>query len=401
MRIKLPHLNGRLVTIFMFCLSMIPFSVSFGQSTSAPVDTKPASTFQPAMSIGLSSGSHAFFGVDATLRVIHPVNFRISYNRMRLEVEGISFNAASLGFSGQNLILSSDLDLSTLGLIAELPVGKKRSFRLMGGVMVNLNNYINVNAEFAEGVAVNDYELTPDRIGMINVNYTTGSAVYPYFGLGFGRSLGVRHLSFALEAGAMVRGRPDIKFNSTGLLSDNAQNGTALSENFKNTRIHPSVGFRLAYKFNLPKDLFGLRPGASDASELVDDLPAETEEPATSVPEEQVRNTQPDRPVLPKPVAPAASPYLIVQGTAVDAETGTKLTQAYVELYKVLSSGSKVLERTGPYPNGQFTLGLDPGDTYELNITVPGYTPFKKVLKADAAGAAKTITQNFPLKAEQ
>lgn len=367
------------------------------QEAAPPAEASTASTFQPAMSVGLSTGTHAFFGVDATLRIIEPVNFRISYNRMRMEVEGISFDAASLGFSGQDLILSSDLDLSTLGLIAELPLGEQKAFRLMGGVMINLNNYINVNGEFAEGVAVNDYELTPERIGTINVNYTTGSPVYPYFGLGFGRSLGLNRLSFALEAGAMLRGRPDIKFNSTGLLSDNAQNGPVLSENFSNVRVHPSVGFRLAYKFNLPNDLFGLRPGMEGTSESDgDDTPVVTEDEAA--PKEQLTNEQP---ALPKPATPNASPYLIVEGTAVNAATNETLRQAYIELYKVLPDGKKTLERTGPYPSGQFTLGLNPGDTYELNITVSGYQPFKKVLKADPAGAAKTISQNFLLEAEQ
>lgn len=398
MRIKLPVASGILTFVFAFYFSTAPTGVVYGQGSTAPATDPPASTFQPAMSIGLSSGTHAFFGIDATLRIMKPVNFRISYNRMRMDVEGISFNAASLGFSGQSLILSSDLDLSTLGLIAELPIGAKRSFRLMGGVMVNLNNYINVNGEFAEGVAVNDYELTPDRIGTINVNYTTGSAVYPYFGLGFGRSLGVRHLSFALEAGAMLRGRPDIEFNSTGLLSDNAQNGPVLSENFKNVRVHPSVGFRLAYKFKLPNDLFGLRPGAEGTSEMVDAPETEEEDNLKDEPKEQLTD---GNPVLPKPTTPVASPYLIVKGAAVDAVTNVELRQAYVDLYKVLPNGDKTLERTGPYPTGQFTLGLDPGDTYELNITVPGYKPFKKVLKADPGGAAKTITQHFPLEAEQ
>jgi len=373
-------------------LAVYPASAVFAQEAPPPADTKPTSTFQPAMSVGLSTGSHAFLGVDATLSIIHPVNFRISYNRMRMEVDGLSFNAASLGFSGQDLILSSDLDLSTLGLIAELPIGEKKSFRLMGGLMINLNNYINVNGEFADGVSVNDYELTPERIGTINVNYTTGSPVYPYFGLGFGRSLGVNRLSFALEAGAMLRGRPDIKFNSTGLLSDNAQNGPVLSENFERVRVHPSVGFRLAYKFNLPKELFGLRPGAEGTSELAEDTGNEAS------PEKQISEEQP---ALPKPVAPNASPYLIVRGTAVDAKTDAVLKQAYIELYKILPDGSKTLERTGPYPSGQFTLGLDPGDTYEINITIPGYKPLRKVLKADPAGAAQTIEQNFPLETEQ
>lgn len=392
MRIKRSIVSRVVAFSLALSFAACPASTVFAQEAPPPVDTKPNSTFQPAMSIGLSTGSHAFLGVDATLSIIHPVNFRISYNRMRMEVDGLSFNAASLGFSGQDLILSSDLDLSTLGLIAELPIGEKKSFRLMGGVMINLNNYINVNGEFADGVAVNDYELTPERIGTINVNYTTGSPVYPYFGLGFGRSIGVNRLSFALEAGAMLRGRPDIKFNSTGLLSDNAQNGPVLSENFERVRVHPSVGFRLAYKFNLPKELFGLRPGAEGTSELAEDTGNEVS------PEKQISEEQP---ALPKPVAPAASPYLIVKGTAVDATTDAVLKQAYIELYKILPDGGKTLERTGPYPSGQFTLGLNPGDTYEINITIPGYNPLKKVLKADSAGAAQTIEQNFPLEAEQ
>lgn len=173
------------------------------------------------MFIGLSLGIYVFFGVDVILRVIKFVNFCIFYNCMCMDVEGFSFNVFLFGFFGQSLILSFDFDFSIFGLIVELFIGEKCFFCFMGGVMVNFNNYINVNGEFVEGVVVNDYELMFDCIGIINVNYIIGFVVYFYFGFGFGCLFGVRYLSFVLEAGVMVRGCLDIWFNLIGLLSDN------------------------------------------------------------------------------------------------------------------------------------------------------------------------------------
>lgn len=359
-----------------------------------PVPDAPAEApFQPAVSVGLSTGSHAFLGADATFRLIRPVDFRIGYNRMRAQVGGFNLDASTLGFSGQNLILDSELNLSTLSLLADFPVNQRETFRLLGGVMINLDNYINVKGRFAEGVALNDYVIPPERVGVIDINYTTGAAVYPFFGLGFGRSVAARHLSFALETGIMVRGRPDIEFNSTGLLHDNAHNGPVLSENFKSVRVHPSVSLRLAYRINLPKNWWGPRPETTSSTETPAPASDIAEEPQTAPAAEESAAEPADAP-------PAnISPYVVLHGIAIDAGTKEPLERIYVDLYEINPDGSKSLARTGPYPSAKFTLGLEPGNTYELKLIGAGYQPFTKILKVQSSGG--DVNQNFLLEPEQ
>lgn len=359
-----------------------------------PVPDAPAEApFQPAVSVGLSTGSHAFFGADATLRLIKPVDFRIGYNRMRAQVGGLNLDASTLGFSGQNLILDSELNLSTLSLLADFPVNQRETFRLLGGVMINLDNYINVKGRFAEGVALNDYVIPPERVGIIDINYTTGAAVYPFFGLGFGRSVAARRLSFALETGVMLRGRPNIEFESTGLLHDNAHNGPVLSENFKSVRVHPAVSLRLAYRINAPKRWLAPRPGAASPTEA----PAATT-PAEEVPQAPTAKEEPPAEATPAPPA-NNSPYVVLRGVAIDANTKTPLERIYIDLYEVKAGGAKSLARTGPYPSAQFTLGLEPGSTYELKIVSAGYQPYTKILKVQSGGGS--VDQNFLLEPEQ
>ncbi len=312
---------------------------------------------------------------------------------MRAQVGGFNFNASSLGFSGQNLILDSEMDLSTLSLIADFPVNKRETFRLMGGLMINLNNYISVQGRFADGIAVNDYVISPERIGAININYSTGAAVYPFFGLGFGRALAARRLSFALETGIMVRGRPDIEFKSTGLLHDNAHNGPVLSENFKSVRVHPSVSLRLAYRINLPKNWWGPRPETTFSTE--------TPAPATDMAEEPQATPAAEEAAAEPADAPPAntSPYVVLHGIAIDAGTKEPLERIYVDLYEINPDGSKSLARTGPYPSAKFTLGLEPGSTYELKLIGAGYQPFTKILRVQSSGG--DVNQNFLLEPEQ
>lgn len=352
-------------------------------------ETEAPSTFQPALSIGLSSGTHAFIGADVTLGLFERIQFRIAYNRLKANPNSFTINAATFGFKDQELLLDTDVNLSTLGLLADVPLNPSRNIRLMGGLMVNLNNNITVTGQFQEGITLNDYVLPPERIGQVTGQYTTNSAVYPYLGFGFGRSIAEQRLSFNFEAGAFLRGRPTIDFSSTGLLQDNSHNGPILSENFSSLRLHPSLSLRLAYRINVPAQLMGRSP-------------AEMPMPAEAEIESEIEQPQ-EAPQAPQaPQAPAAKPssgqspmYIVLQGSTTDALSGNSVSGVYLDLYLIAEDGSRSLERTGRYPKGAFIVGLKPGHNYELLLTAEGYHDLTKAFFVKSGDT--TLTQTFAM----
>lgn len=345
-------------------------------------ETEAPSTFQPALSIGLSSGTHAFVGADVTLGLFERIQFRIAYNRLKANPNSFTINASTFGFQDQELLLDTDVNLSTLGLLADFPLNPSRNIRLMGGIMVNLNNKVTVTGQFQEGITLNDYVLPPERIGQVTGQYTTNSAVYPYLGFGFGRSIAEQRLSFNFEAGAFLRGRPTIDVSSTGLLQDNSHNGPILSENFSSLRLHPSLSLRLAYRINVPAQLMG-----KSAAEMP--MPTETE-----IEQPQEAPQAPQAPAA-KPSSGPSPMYIVLQGSTTDALSGNSVSGVYLDLYLVAEDGSKSLERTGRYPKGEFIVGLKPNHNYELLLTAEGYHDLSKAFFVKSGD--NTLTQTFAM----
>lgn len=346
-------------------------------------ETEAPSTFQPALSIGLSSGTHAFIGADVTLGLFERIQFRIAYNHLKANPNSFTINAATFGFQDQKLLLDTDVNLSTLGLLADVPLNPSRNIRLMGGLMVNLNNKVTVTGQFQEGITLNDYVLPPERIGQVTGQYTTNSAVYPYLGFGFGRSIAEQRLSFNFEAGAFLRGRPTIQISSTGLLQDNSHNGPILSENFSSLRLHPSLSLRLAYRINVPAQLMGRSP-------------AEMPMPAEAEIESEIEQPQeaPQAPAA-KPSSGQSSMYIVLQGSTTDALSGNSVSGVYLDLYLIAEDGSRSLERTGRYPKGAFIVGLKPNHNYELLLTAEGYHDLTKTFYVKSGDT--TLTQTFAM----
>ncbi len=393
--------------------------------------------FYPAISLGLSTGAPAYLGADATLSFFRPVAFRIGYYRAKFNSRQFSQDLSDYQ-DGQELDLDAGADLSTFGLLADLPIVRGRWLRIVGGAMINLDNHVTVSGRFAEGIPYNDYTISPEQAGSLTTTYTT-SRVFPYLAIGLGRAVPQKRFGLSLEAGGMLRGKPEIAVASTGLLEGNEANGPVLSENFSNVRFQPSVNLRLAVRLDLPApDPAAARQQEEDAQELaeeqesvqpsqqettpnaaVDSSPEQAPEAAEEAPpepESQEAEAQepPKRRKTPKRNKPAAEPeteaeetkiaqpaspvnMVRLQGTAVDAQSGNTLQAVYLDLYLVAADGSKRLERTGRYPGGTFTLGLLPGKTYELTLIEGGYQPLTKTILVEAAPEAALIEQTFSL----
>lgn len=366
--------------------------------------------FQPAMSIGLNTGTHALYGADVTFGILKPINFRISYNSIRASLSDFSLDAGILGVGGQTLLIDSDVNLSTIGFLVDFPFTRSKKLRLMAGAMFELDNHITIAGRFTESIFINDFELTPERLGSIGSTYRTESSIYPYLGLGFGRSLAANKLTFAFEAGVYMRGKPAITVQSDGVLAGNEANGPVLSNNLESLQFHPSIGVRLAYGFALggPKakgpmqdDLMGPEKEAPYEVPLITEdmreAPKEEEEKPSQKnrkKEENVVEASVQQPATPaKPV----TPYLSLKGKVIDSGDGNNLPYVILDLYKVLPDGQKQKALSQRYPGGSFDIFLERGATYEIRLQHYLYADSVVTIQADSDPSKAEETRSFSM----
>jgi len=344
------------------------------------------SAFQPAISIGLNTGTHALWGVDATLGLLEAVNVRLSYNNIRGNLSDFTIDAGSLGLNGQSLNLDADLNLSTLGFLIDWPFTRKKNLRLMAGAMVELNNRVALTGRFQESIFINDYELTPDRLGQITTTYRTESSIYPYLGLGIGRSVAANRLTFAFEAGVYLRGKPEFTIESTGVLAGNAANGPVLSDNLSSLQWHPSIGFRLGYGI-------GIKKQAVDTTRL-DPLPVQPQEDIIAEEDPMPKEKEPT--VVSKPVEPK-TPFLTMRGQVVDAATGENLPFVIIDMFQVMPDGRKQKVLYNRYPGGTFQIDLQRGADYEIRLSSYQYMESVVTLRADSDPQRAEVSRSFVL----
>jgi len=402
------YLSVMIVVPFLLLLTPLRAQVMPMEDATNPQQTG----FQPAMSIGLNTGTHALYGADVTLGILKPVNFRISYNSIRASLSDFSLDAGTLGIDGQTLLIDSDINLSTIGFLVDFPFTRSKKLRLMAGAMFELDNNITIAGRFTESIFINDFELTPDRLGSIGSTYRTESSIYPYLGLGFGRSLAANKLTFAFEAGVYMRGKPAITVQSDGVLAGNEANGPILSDNLQSLQFHPSIGIRLAYGFALGN------PKSSDPTEedpmmgpeqeeVADQAPLITDE-MREAPKEEEKPKRRDQREQEEEIAEApieqpattgkpVTPYLSLNGQVIDSGTGNNLPYVILDLYKVLPDGQKQKALSQRYPGGSFTIYLERGATYEIRLQHYLYMDSVVTIQADADPSKAEDSRSFTM----
>jgi len=401
---------------FLTVLIVVPFLLLLTPVAAQEVPmedaTNPQPTgFQPAMSIGLNTGTHALYGADITLGILKPVNFRISYNSIRASLSDFSVDAGTLGIDGQTLLIDSDINLSTIGFLIDFPFTRSKKLRLMAGAMFEMDNHITLAGRFTESIFINDFELSPERLGSIGTTYRTESSIYPYLGLGFGRSLAANKLTFAFEAGVYMRGKPAISVESDGVLSGNEANGPILSDNLESLQFHPSIGVRLAYGFALgspkTKDEMEEESIMEPEEETSDETPLITEEMQDAPEEEEEKPSRRERkqreeiveapaeqPATPnKPV----TPYLTLKGQAIDSGNGNNVPYVILDLYKVLPDGQKQKALSQRYPGGSFNISLERGATYEIRLQHYLYMDNVVTIQADSDPSKAEEMRSFTM----
>ncbi|NRB63550.1 MAG: hypothetical protein HRU40_11105 [Saprospiraceae bacterium] len=406
-KLPLMHVMNPSVTtlVFALCFSLFSVSIIAQEFSMDDQSSDMDSGFHPAISIGLSTGTHAIIGGDVTIGFLEAVNFRISYNRIRASLSDFSIDAAEFGVSDQTLVLDTDFNLSTLGFLVDYPITKSKKVRVMAGAMLELDNFITISGRFSDNIIINDFVLTPERLGTIGGTYRTKSSIYPYLGMGLGHSLAANKLTFSFEAGVYLRGKPQITVESSGVLGGNEGNGAVLSNNLEAWQWHPSIGIRLAYGFHVGKKREKkpkVEEGPMTEDESIISAIQENPEPKKRRSKKE-KTTEPnatsstqEAETMAKPTAPV-SRFLALKGQAIDGSTGNNLPYIVVDLYKVISGGQKQKALSQRYPGGKFAIDLERGVTYEIVLTHYLYMDNVTTITADADPALSTTTKTFTL----
>jgi hypothetical protein len=203
------------------------------------------STSKPGSVEGYLSELGGLPGIDVALQPVSMFTLRLGYHHFKLSFNQWEVNTSRFGLENQQLLVSSEISLSQVLALGEWAPTKGRRIRLMGGVALGLNNFISGQIEFKEPLKINDLELQPEEVGTIKGVYTTRLPIYPFAGIGFGRTVPEDRFSFSVDMGVFYRGAPQIDIIGTELLDDNDSNEAILEQNLSNLRWQPMLNLRV------------------------------------------------------------------------------------------------------------------------------------------------------------
>lgn len=365
-----------------------------GQDGAFEITTTPT-RYRKAIGIGLSAGTNAIAGLDLTFDFIPKFNFRLAYNRLQFDINTFTIETADFGVSDQTILADLTSNLSSIAVLADYGINERENIRIIAGLYVGLDNAIQLSGAAEQSLQFNDYEIPAEDVGTLQIAYASDLPVFPYLGIGIGRSVPFRRLNANLEIGAFYRGSPQINVTGTGLLAANEVNSTPLSENLSSFQFHPSVAVRIAYRIDVGKRK--AKKENSLLNEFLTDLPSDNEEAEPqnkpqNEPRTPERNTAPiERPSIPG----TADEYQTFKGFVVDADSGMPIDFFNMDIRLVKEDGSLELVRTGRYQFGRFAASLVTKQTYEFQILRTGYQSLYLRVPHDSG---KSTEHTFKLK---
>lgn len=145
---------------------------------------------------------------------------------------------------------SGDLKLFSLSMLADyFPFGGN-TFRLTGGVLINLNE-VDMTMTPTESYTVGGDEYTPEKLGNLSA-LVDFNKISPYLGIGIGNPLaGDPGIKFTLDIGTVYQGSPGVDLSATGLIEPSAapDQEKTLEDNISWFQWYPVLSFGLTYKF--------------------------------------------------------------------------------------------------------------------------------------------------------
>lgn len=236
-------------------MAMLFFCLTGQIATAQNVEqVEPLPKHKMRFAIGLSSGTQGLFGADVAVHLLPSVNVRLAYHRTAGGQKGVKPDFAAYGFDelpNGKVGIDLNYDLSNTALTLEWAPGKKRKFRLQGGLVYAPNFGGNLTLRYLETIVIqNDFTISPDEVGYMKVTSSPKSGIMPYMGIGLGRAVPKKRVGLSLDMGAVYLNSPVIDVEATNLLRENEANEEPLNRNFADYKWLPVMNLRLAVRLN-------------------------------------------------------------------------------------------------------------------------------------------------------
>jgi hypothetical protein len=222
-----------------------------GEWYSPQVDVKKQGIFSINTTLGLTSG----LGVEAAFRFNPRVVTRIALNYTDLKLSDYKLSFGSTA-SKQDVLFDVNVQQSHLAGFIDYSVAPK--FRFWGGVQGYFKNTVSVGGELSGIIKVNDVSLNSNDLGSGILTMGFKTKLTPSVGIGFGRVIPNKKMSFSLDIGAQYRGNYtfDIKIKEGLILKKNEENARILERNFNKNwynKMFPMLQLRCSFNFKNKK----------------------------------------------------------------------------------------------------------------------------------------------------
>ncbi len=232
----------RILPVFLL-LSFCAFA-SFGQEKAEVPAAKPEKSnpysfsFGTGWALGVKAGT-AGYGAELSKKLSRSFDLRLGYAMLN---------------TAQNLEL--DVDKRTLIVDADLALGipsakldwhpGAASFRFTFGAGMP-NNTIGLTGKLKESLTYGEIVVSPDELGVFAMDIKWNK-VAPYIGIGFGRNVPKKRVSFTIDMGAYHIGSPKVTLNPTGMISPTADQASVFEGNMVDYKWHPVLNFQFNVK---------------------------------------------------------------------------------------------------------------------------------------------------------
>lgn len=215
------------------------FGLCVWHSSAQTSENPPPQTDSHGWGIGIK-GSTLGYGFEINHALSSKFVLRASWNNLTFK------NSYSI----DDISADIDVDLKVGGpsLVADYYFLKK--IHLSAGVLYNLldaKGTIYPKEEYTFGEIL----LSPEKIGNATLVVEPGSKFSPYLGIGFGRSIALKHrLAYHAEFGSFYQGKPHVKLTATGMLTPTGsdEQNEQLNENLSSYKFYPYLSLMLSFK---------------------------------------------------------------------------------------------------------------------------------------------------------
>ncbi len=217
-------------------------------STAPDISTSDTLGWNPQFSVGIGAGTKGYVAVDGALRIVPHFNVRLGFNLLQFSVDNFEVNLEDLNDETQQLLIDGEINQSNIELLLEFAFAKE-FLRLVAGGAYHFQNNITGRGGLTENLMVQDVILTPEEVGYIEGDFAFTNTISPYLGIGIGRTISQKRISFSADIGTYYRGAPNVTLEATELFRQNVRNEDELEDILEDIRWWPVIALRLGYRF--------------------------------------------------------------------------------------------------------------------------------------------------------